>query len=111
MAYETRAAMVPWVFSPVMDLGRNPVWPRQWESYGEDPYLNAEMAVAETKALQGEDPNHIDDKHVAVSIKHFMAYGVPVSGKDRTPAIVAGNDLRESSSARSRTALRPVRLP
>lgn len=95
MAYETRAAMVPWVFSPVMDLGRNPVWPRQWESYGEDPYLNAEMAVAETKALQGEDPNHIDDKHVAVSIKHFMAYGVPVSGKDRTPAIVAGNDLRE----------------
>ena len=95
MAYETRAAMVPWVFSPVMDLGRNPVWPRQWESFGEDAYLNAEMAVAETKALQGDDPNHIDDKHVAVSIKHFMAYGVPVSGKDRTPAIVAENDLKE----------------
>lgn len=95
MAYETRAAMVPWVFSPVMDLGRNPVWPRQWESFGEDPYLNAEMAVAETKALQGDDPNHIDGNHVAVSLKHFMAYGVPVSGKDRTPAIVAGNDLKE----------------
>ena len=95
MAYETRAAMVPWVFSPVMDLGRNPVWPRQWESFGEDPYLNAEMAVAETKALQGDDPNHIDGNHVAVSLKHFMAYGVPVSGKDRTPAIVAANDLKE----------------
>ena len=95
MAYETRAAMVPWVFSPVMDLGRNPVWPRHWESYGEDPYLNAEMAVAETKALQGDDPNHIDDKHVAVSVKHFMAYGVPVSGKDRTPALVPENELRE----------------
>ena len=95
MAYETRAAMVPWVFSPVMDLGRNPVWPRMWESFGEDAYLNAEMAVAETKALQGEDPNNIDDRHVAVSLKHFMGYGVPVSGKDRTPAIIAGNDLRE----------------
>ena len=95
MAYETRAAMVPWVFSPVMDLGRNPVWPRHWESFGEDPYLNAEMAVAETRALQGDDPNHIDDKHVAVSVKHFMAYGVPVSGKDRTPALVPENELRE----------------
>ena len=95
MAYETRAAMVPWVFSPVMDLGRNPVWPRQWESFGEDAYLNAEMAVAQTKALQGDDPNHIDRWHVAASLKHFMAYGVPVSGKDRTPAIVAVNDLKE----------------
>ena len=95
MAYETRAAQVPWVFSPVMDLGRDPRWPRQWESYGEDPYLQAEMAREETIALQGPDPNHIDDEHVAVSIKHFMGYGVPVSGKDRTPAIIAENDLRE----------------
>ena len=95
MAYETRAAMVPWVFSPVMDLGRNPVWPRMWESFGEDAFLNAEMAVAETRALQGDDPNNIDDKHVAVSLKHFLGYGVPVSGKDRTPAIIAENDLRE----------------
>ena len=95
MAYETRAAQVPWVFSPVMDLGRDPRWPRHWESYGEDPYLQAEMAREETVALQGEDPNHIDLKHVAVSIKHFMGYGVPVSGKDRTPAIIAENDLRE----------------
>lgn len=95
MAYETRAAQVPWVFSPVMDLGRDPRWPRIWESFGEDPYLQAEMAKEETIAIQGSDPNHIDMEHAAVSIKHFMGYGVPASGKDRTPAIIARNDLRE----------------
>ena len=95
MAYETRAAQVPWVFSPVMDLGRDPRWPRLWESYGEDAYLQAEMAREETIAIQGDDPNHIDARHTAVSIKHFMGYGVPVTGKDRTPAIIAENDLRE----------------
>ena len=95
MAYETRAAQCPWVFSPVMDLGRDPRWPRQWESFGEDPYLQAEMARLETVAIQGEDPNHIDLEHAAVSIKHFMGYGVPLSGKDRTPAYIAENDLRE----------------
>ena len=95
MAYETRAAQVPWVFSPVMDLGRDPRWPRIWESFGEDPFLQAEMAREETLALQGDDPNHVDRNHVAVSIKHFMGYGVPASGKDRTPAYIAENDLRE----------------
>ena len=95
MAYETRAAQVPWVFSPVMDLGRDPRWPRIWESFGEDPYLQAEMAREETVAIQGEDPNNIGLENCAVSIKHFMGYGVPVSGKDRTPAIIAENDLRE----------------
>ena len=95
MAYETRAAQVPWVFSPVMDLGRDPRWPRQWESWGEDPYLQAVMARTETEAIQGPDPNHIDLDHAAVSIKHFMGYGVPLSGKDRTPAYIAENDLRE----------------
>ena len=95
MAYETRAAQVPWVFSPVMDLGRDPRWPRIWESFGEDPYLQAVMAREETKTLQGDDPNHIGLENVAVSLKHFMGYGVPVSGKDRTPAIIAPNDLRE----------------
>lgn len=95
MAYETRAAMVPWVFSPVMDLTRNAAWPRNWESWGEDPYLQSVMASTETRALQGEDPNHIDDRHVAVSIKHYMAYGAPVSGKDRTPAVVTVSDLRD----------------
>ncbi len=95
MAYETRAAQVPWVFSPVMDLGRDPRWPRQWESWGEDPYLQAEMARIETIAIQGSDPNHIGFENCAVSLKHFMGYGVPLSGKDRTPAYIAENDLRE----------------
>ncbi|MBR6859094.1 MAG: glycoside hydrolase family 3 C-terminal domain-containing protein [Bacteroidales bacterium] len=95
MAYETRAAQCPWVFSPVMDLGRDPRWPRQWESWGEDPYLQSEMARVETIALQGSDPNHIGLENVAVSIKHFMGYGVPHTGKDRTPAYIAENDLRE----------------
>ncbi len=95
MAYETRAAQVPWVFSPVMDLGRDARWPRHWESWGEDPYLQAEMARTETVAIQGNDPNHVDLEHAAVSIKHFMGYGVPHTGKDRTPAYLAENDLRE----------------
>nr|MCR4845001.1 beta-glucosidase [Bacteroidales bacterium] len=95
MAYETRAAQVPWVFSPVMDLGRDPRWPRIWESFGEDPYLQSVMASEEVKALQGADPNHVDKEHVAVSIKHFMGYGVPASGKDRTPAYIMESDLRE----------------
>ena len=95
MAYETRAAQCPWVFSPVMDLGRDARWPRLWESWGEDPYLQAEMARVETVAIQGEDPNHIDAEHCAVSLKHYIGYGVPASGKDRTPAIIAPNDLRE----------------
>jgi len=95
MAYETRAAQCPWVFSPVMDLGRDPRWPRLWESFGEDPYLQAEMARTETVAIQGSDPNHIGLENAAVSIKHFMGYGVPHTGKDRTPAYIAENDLRE----------------
>jgi len=95
MAYETRAAQCPWVFSPVMDLGRDPRWPRIWESWGEDPYLQAEMARVETIAIQGADPNHIGLENAAVSLKHYMGYGVPHTGKDRTPAYIAVNDLRE----------------
>ena len=94
-AYETRACNVPWIFAPVMDLGRNPIWPRIWESFGEDTYLNAEMAVAEMKGIQGEDPNHVGMNNVAACIKHYMAYGVPVSGQDRTPSSVTESDLRE----------------
>jgi len=94
-AYESRAGACPWVFSPVMDLGRDPRWPRIWESFGEDAYLQSEMAVAETIAMQGDDPNNIDSHHTAVSLKHFMAYGIPVTGKDRTPAIATENELRE----------------
>ncbi len=95
IAYETRAAMVPWVFSPVMDLSRNPCWPRVWESWGEDPFVQSEMAVAETVGAQGENPNDIDLDHVAVSIKHYLAYGAAASGQDRTPAYVSPCDLRE----------------
>ena len=95
IGYETRAALVPWVFSPVMDLGRNACWSRAWESWGEDPYLSAEMSRVLVLADQGDDPNHIDKEHVATSIKHYMAYGVPLSGKDRTPAYVPYNELRE----------------
>lgn len=95
IAYETRSALVPWVFSPVMDLGRDPRWPRMWESWGEDSYLQEQMAVAEVLAMQGPDPNHIDGEHVGVSIKHYMAYGAPWSGKDRTPAYLSPSDLRE----------------
>lgn len=95
MAYQTRAAMIPWVFSPVMDLSRDANWPRNWESFGEDPYLQSVMASTETRALQGDDPNHVNNEHVAVSIKHFMAYGAPRTGKDRTPAIVSASDLRD----------------
>ncbi len=94
-AYETRAGCIPWTYAPVMDLGRDPRWPRMWESFGEDCYVNAEMAVQMVKAFQGEDPNHIDTDHVAACIKHFMGYGVPVSGKDRTPSSISRSDLRE----------------
>ncbi len=95
IAYESRAAMTPWVFTPVMDLSRNPCWPRVWESWGEDPYLQSEMSVAETIGAQGHDPNHIGLENVAVSIKHYLGYGATSSGKDRTPAYVAPDDLRE----------------
>lgn len=95
IAYESRAAMTPWVFSPVMDLSRNPCWPRVWESWSEDPYLQSEMSVAETIGAQGHDPNHIGLENVAVSIKHYLGYGATASGKDRTPAYVAPDDLRE----------------
>lgn len=78
-----------------MDLGRQPKWPRMWESFGEDPYINTVFAVAALKGLQGDDPNHVDLYHVGASIKHFMAYGVPVSGKDRTPSMVSERELRE----------------
>ena len=94
-AYESRAANVPWTFSPTMDLGRNPAWSRMWESFGEDAYVNAQMAVAEVRGMQGDDPNHVGPYNIAACAKHFMCYGVPVSGQDRTPSSVAASDLRE----------------
>ncbi len=94
-AYETRASNIPWTFSPTMDLGRDARWSRQWESYGEDVYLNARMAVASVKGFQGTDRNHVGNRYIAACVKHYMGYGVPVSGKDRTPAIISESELRE----------------
>lgn len=94
-AYETRASSIPWVYNPVMDLGRNPVWSRIWESFGEDPFVNGEMAAAMVKGYQGDDPNHVGVNNVGACLKHYMAYGNPVSGKDRTPASINPVDLRE----------------
>lgn len=94
-AYETRAASIPWVFNPVMDLGRNPAWSRIWESFGEDPYINGEMASAMVRGYQGADPNHLGRMNVGACLKHYMAYGNPVSGKDRTPASINPVDLKE----------------
>ena len=94
-AYESRAANVPWSFSPTMDLGRNPEWPRMWESFGEDTYVNAEMAVAMTKGMQGDDPNHVGPNNLAACIKHFLGYGVPVTGQDRTPSSITVSEMRE----------------
>ena len=94
-AYESRAANVPWSFSPTMDISRNPLWPRFWESSGEDVYLNAEMAKAITRGLQGDDPNHLGPYNIAACAKHFLGYGVPVTGCDRTPSSIAPSELRE----------------
>ena len=98
-AYETKAGNIPWTFAPVTDLGRDPRWSRMWENYGEDPYLNAEMGREAVLGFQGPDPNHIDANHVAACMKHFMGYGVPVSGKDRTPSSITVQDLREKHFA------------
>lgn len=94
-AYETRAVSVPWTYSPTVDLGRDARWPRIWENFGEDCYLSSEMGKAMVYGFQGEDPNNIDQYHIATSMKHFMGYGVPWTGKDRTPAYISPADLRE----------------
>lgn len=94
-AYETRACLIPWVYSPVMDVARSPLWPRVWESFGEDVCLNAVMAAAQTRGLQGNDPNHIGMNNVAACLKHYLAYGAAVSGKDRTPSSVTYRELME----------------
>ena len=98
-AYETRAVSVPWTYSPTVDLGRDARWPRIWENFGEDCYLSSEMGKAMVLGFQGEDPNHIDPYHIATSMKHFMGYGVPWTGKDRTPAYISPADLREKHFA------------
>ena len=98
-AYETRAVSVPWTYSPTVDLGRDARWPRIWENFGEDCYLTSEMGKAMVYGFQGEDPNNIDQYHIATSMKHFMGYGVPWTGKDRTPAYISPANLREKHFA------------
>lgn len=94
-AYESRAANCPWVYNPTIDLGRDPRWPRIWESFGEDANVNARMVEAMIAGYQGDDPNHLGKYNVGTSVKHYFAYGAPFTGKDRTPAIVSPSMLRE----------------
>lgn len=98
-AYESKAASIPWVYAPVTDLGRNPAWPRMWENYGEDAYLNAEMGREAVIGFQGDNPALIGKYNVAACMKHYMGYGVPVSGKDRTPSSITVQDMREKHFA------------
>jgi len=105
-AYETKAGCIPWTYAPVVDLGRDPRWSRMWENYGEDCYVNAQMGVEAVKGFQGSDPNHIGEYNVAACMKHYMGYGVPVSGKDRTPSSISRSDLREKHFAPFLAAIR-----
>ena len=97
-AYETKAGSIPWTYAPVTDLGRDPRWPRMWENYGEDAYVNAEMGREAVIGFQGENPNLIGENNVAACMKHYMGYGVPVSGKDRTPSSITEQDMRPDKS-------------
>ncbi|MDZ7717248.1 MAG: glycoside hydrolase family 3 N-terminal domain-containing protein [Balneolaceae bacterium] len=92
-AYETRASWIPWNFSPVLDIGRNPEWPRFWETFGEDVHLASEMGVAMVKGFQGEDVSN--PYRVAATAKHFLGYSLPASGHDRTVAWIPEIQLRE----------------
>ena len=105
-AYETKAGCIPWTYAPVVDLGRDPRWSRMWENYGEDCYVNAEMGKASVRGFQGSDPNHIGEHNVAACMKHYMGYGVPVSGKDRTPSSISRSDMREKHFAPFLAAIR-----
>ncbi|RAV98335.1 glycoside hydrolase family 3 N-terminal domain-containing protein [Pseudochryseolinea flava] len=94
-AYETRASSIPWNFSPVLDLGRDPRFPRMWETFGEDVYLASEMGKQVIDGYEGDDNNVKNTKKVAATVKHFFGYSVPNSGKDRTPVYISEMELRE----------------
>lgn len=94
-AYEVRACNTPWVFSPLLDLGADPRSPRQWESFGEDPYLDGQLGYAAVKGFEGDDNDSSKPYRVISSIKHYLGYQVPLSGKDRTPAFISDQALRE----------------
>ena len=105
-AYETRATDCPWTYNPTLDLARDPRWPRFYENFGEDPLVNAIMGAAAVRGFQGDDPNHVGPDHIAASVKHYMGYGSPFSGKDRTPAYISPSDLREKHFAPFLAALK-----
>jgi beta-glucosidase len=98
-AYETRACSVPWTYSPTIDLGRDPRWPRMWENFGEDCLVNARMGSSAVLGFQGNNPNKVGLQNIAVSLKHYMGYGVTVSGKDRTPSSLSVQEMREKHFA------------
>ena len=98
-AYETRAASCPWTFSPTVDLSRDPRWPRVWENYGEDPLINSVMGSAAVRGFQGADPDNVDQYHIAACMKHYLGYGSPRTGKDRTPVYMPESELREKCFA------------
>lgn len=94
-AYETRAGNCPWTYSPNVDMARDPRWSRVWENFGEDCLVNSVMGVASVRGYQGDDPNNIPVDRVATSVKHYMGYSMPRTGKDRTPAYLPISELRE----------------
>ena len=105
-AYETRASALPWTFAPVLDLGSDPRSPRQWETFGEDPYLIAELGSAAIKGYEGTDNDVGNPVHVASCMKHFLGYQVPVSGKDRTNAYIPAEALHEYHLAPFKAAVK-----
>ena len=109
-AYETRACNVPWTYNPTVDLARNPLWPRFWENYGEDAFLSAALGTQTVLGMQGNDPNNIDKYHIAANLKHFMGYGSPVSGKDRTHSAISEMEMREKHFAPYLAAVRDGKL-
>lgn len=98
-AYETRASDCPWTYSPTVDMARDPRWSRVWENYGEDCLVNAIMGSTAVRGFQGDDPNHIPADRIATSVKHYMGYSMPRTGKDRTPAYISVSELREKCFA------------
>ncbi len=92
-AAETRAAGIPWSFSPVLDVGRQPLWPRFWETFGEDPYLASVMGVAFVRGMEGDGV--ASGTKVATSLKHYVGYSFPLNGRDRTPSLIPENYMRE----------------
>ena len=98
-AYETRASDCPWTFCPTVDLSRDPRWPRVWENFGEDALLNAVMGSAAVRGFQGPDRNHVDAFHIAACGKHYLGYGSPRTGKDRTPVYLPESEVREKCFA------------